>query len=157
MNIDACDPTCLPVGEGSAADDPPPPLEERPSVLVVSPHDEDHVTLSRVFARAAWQIHRSDDLEGAVVCLRQNPISVVLCDCFFERHSWKDLLEQLWQHPNPPALIVACDKADGRLWAEVLNLGGYDVLAKPFSLPEVTWVVVGAHRQWRLRAGIASE
>ena len=38
-------------------------------------------------------------------------------------------------------MIVTSRLADDRLWAEVLNLGGYDVLAKPFDASEVARVV----------------
>jgi DNA-binding response OmpR family regulator len=37
--------------------------------------------------------------------------------------------------------------ADEYLWAEVLNLGGYDLLAKPFRDPEVKRVLAAALRQ----------
>ncbi len=46
---------------------------------------------------------------------------------------------------SPPALIVTSPAAGPRLWAEVLNLGGYDVLAQPFSTEEVLWSVQQAH------------
>jgi hypothetical protein len=41
--------------------------------------------------------------------------------------------------------------ADERLWAEVLNLGGYDVLRAPFQVPEVVEAVKAAIRKWRER------
>ena len=59
------------------------PLKEKPSVLVLSPHEEDHGMLSRVFGYMAWQVQHSYDLDGSGDCLREYPISVVLCDCFF--------------------------------------------------------------------------
>lgn len=37
---------------------------------------------------------------------------------------------------------------DARLWAEALNLGGYDVLAKPFDASEVNRAVDSALRNW---------
>jgi DNA-binding response OmpR family regulator len=46
-------------------------------------------------------------------------------------------------------LIVCSLLADDRLWAEVLNIGGYDVLMKPFLPIEVTRVVRMAARQVR--------
>lgn len=46
--------------------------------------------------------------------------------------------------PNSPRLLVVSRYADERLWAEVLNLGGYDVLLKPFEPMEVTRVVAAA-------------
>lgn len=45
-------------------------------------------------------------------------------------------------------MIVASRLADERLWAEVLNVGGYDLLVKPFEKDEVAWVVGLAFDQW---------
>jgi len=39
--------------------------------------------------------------------------------------------------PFPPKLIVTWRLADERLWAEVLNLGGFDVLGQPLYAREV--------------------
>ena len=38
--------------------------------------------------------------------------------------------------------------ADEHLWAEVLNLGGYDVLAEPFERDEMVRVVTSARRHF---------
>jgi DNA-binding response OmpR family regulator len=50
---------------------------------------------------------------------------------------------------HPPLLLVVSKHADENLWAEVLNLGGYDVLLKPFERAEVVRVVGMAWRYWR--------
>ena len=47
----------------------------------------------------------------------------------------------------PAPLIVGDRLADERLWAKVLNLGGYDLLAKPFNAKEVLHVVSTACRR----------
>jgi len=57
---------------------------------------------------------------------------------------WKDILRKLERTPNPPPLIVTDRLANEALWSEVLNLGGYDVLAKPFEKREVLHVVTMA-------------
>jgi DNA-binding response OmpR family regulator len=46
----------------------------------------------------------------------------------------------------PPPLIVSDRLADERLWAEVLNLGAYDLLAMPFDAKEVLHAVSAARR-----------
>jgi DNA-binding response OmpR family regulator len=46
--------------------------------------------------------------------------------------------------------------ADERLWAEVLNLGAYDLLAKPFDVREVLHAVTTACRRREAQQGIAS-
>ena len=43
-----------------------------------------------------------------------------------------------------PVLIVTSKVADEYLWSEVLNLGGYDVLAQPLDRDEVTRVARSA-------------
>jgi len=63
---------------------------------------------------------------------------VVICEKSLPDGEWKDLLGKT------PRLIVTSHAADEALWAEVLNLGGYDVLAQPFDEQEVRRVVAMA-------------
>jgi hypothetical protein len=65
---------------------------------------------------------------------------VVICERSLPDGDWKDLLGKT------PRLIVTSDAADEALWAEVLNLGGNDVLAQPFDEQEVRRVVAMAGR-----------
>jgi DNA-binding response OmpR family regulator len=50
------------------------------------------------------------------------------------------------QLPHAPRLIVTDRLADEHLWAEVLNLGGHDVLGQPFQVDELLWVLGSAWR-----------
>jgi DNA-binding NtrC family response regulator len=65
---------------------------------------------------------------------------VVICESSLPDGDWKDLLDKT------PRLIVTSPAANEALWAEVLNLGGYDVLAQPFDEQEVRRVVSSAGR-----------
>jgi DNA-binding response OmpR family regulator len=73
---------------------------------------------------------------------------LVLCDEVLPDGNWKDMLLLLQKQPDPNYLIVTSPTADDRLWAEVLNLGAYDVLAKPFHSNEVFRTIGLAWRQW---------
>ncbi|MFB3828373.1 MAG: hypothetical protein ACE15B_16510 [Bryobacteraceae bacterium] len=64
------------------------------------------------------------------------------------KDTWRDLLDQTTRMPHAPVFIVASRLADDALWAEVLNLGGYDVLAKPFDRREVFHVLGHGWRHW---------
>jgi len=55
---------------------------------------------------------------------------------------------------DPPLLIVASRLADEYLWAEALNLGAYDVLAKPFDADEVVRVLRSAWFHKRIKCEI---
>lgn len=65
----------------------------------------------------------------------------MICERDLPDASWTDLLEQAAALPEPPYIIVTSRHADDRLWAEALNLGAYDVLAKPFDAGEVIRIV----------------
>ena len=64
------------------------------------------------------------------------------------------MLEQISLLPDPPLFIVTSRLADERLWAEALNLGAWDVLAKPFEADEVIRIVSIACQHWQDRHGV---
>ncbi|MGA3018400.1 MAG: hypothetical protein ABSF62_14870 [Bryobacteraceae bacterium] len=80
--------------------------------------------------------------------LRRERIPIILCDRDRTADAWKELLEQFDGLSSPPLLIVASRLADERLWAEALNLGAYDVLAKPFETAEVVRIFNLACLRW---------
>jgi hypothetical protein len=55
---------------------------------------------------------------------------------------------------KPPQLIVTSRTADESLWAEVLNIGGYDVMALPFERLEVERVIASASRHFQLPSSV---
>jgi len=72
----------------------------------------------------------------------------VICQCSLPDGDWKDVLSQTAILPDAPRLIVTAPEPDDRLWAEVLNMGGYDVLATPFDTNELIRAVSSAWRSW---------
>jgi DNA-binding response OmpR family regulator len=80
--------------------------------------------------------------------LRRERIPIILCDRDRTADAWKELLEQFDGLSSPPLLIVASRLADDHLWVEALNLGAYDVLAKPFETAEVVRIFNLACLRW---------
>jgi FixJ family two-component response regulator len=74
----------------------------------------------------------------------------VLCERYPGLDTWKDVLAQTTLMPHSPLMVVTYRLADGHLWAEALNLGAYDVLAKPFDATEVTRTLSLAWVHWRI-------
>jgi hypothetical protein len=70
----------------------------------------------------------------------------VICETPLPDGSWKDLLACMARARASSVLVVTSQITDEWLWAEVLNLRGYDVLAQPFDCEEVTRVVRSAVR-----------
>lgn len=125
------------------------------TVLVVSPSLNRALSGILEGASSPLAVVHSPDCERALAHLAASSISVVICETLLPDGSWKDLLEYIAQVGAPSALVVTSKLAGESLWAEVLNLGGYDVLAQPFDREEVTRVVRSAVRAgsdpWRRR------
>ena len=129
----------------------PPGLETAfHTVLSVSPNDEDCASLERIL-KSDWAVIGSATVASALSVLRGIPLPIVICDCDISSGTWGEMLNHLWLFPDPPLLIVASRLADERLWAEALNLGAWDVLAKPFDADEVIRIVTIACQHWQDR------
>src|SRR6266567_4562640 len=112
------------------------PLPETPvAVLLVSAHQTDRTSLQHILARSCWKLQVRTNWRDGLALLRQRRFPVVICDG--TDSDWRSLLCEIADLPDAPKLIVCSRLADERLWAEVLNLGGYDVLATPFDAREV--------------------
>ena len=95
-----------------------------------------------------WQVHLQASVESTMASLRRERIPILLCDRDRTADAWKELLEQFDGLSSPPLLIVASRLADDHLWVEALNLGAYDVLAKPFETAEVVRIFNLACLRW---------
>jgi DNA-binding NtrC family response regulator len=119
------------------------------NVLLVSQFEEDHRQFEGILRRSKWRQHDAYTQSEALDFLRENPTGVVLSEARLPDGSWKNLYAQLLDMPKPPTLIVISRLADEQLWSEVLNLGAYNVLAKPLDASEVFHVVSYAWMLWK--------
>ncbi len=133
----------------------PPPARASPvaetgdAILLVSPHESDGMSLRRIFDSSQSTIRWYPTCDTALAFLREHALGVVIADAELADGYWTDLLEGLSGLACPPHLVVSTPMADERLWAEVLNLGGYDVLLTPFEPDEVLRVSTGAWLAWK--------
>jgi DNA-binding NtrC family response regulator len=118
------------------------------TILSVSPYREDHDYLQGIFGHSSWTVLPASDLTIARRLLHRG-VSVVLCECDLKPGTWIEVLGQAQSLPVAPSVIVTSRLADDRLWAEALNLGAYDVLAKPFERSELLRSVRLAWEHWR--------
>ena len=123
------------------------------AILSISPFEEDHARLQAIIGSASKLVMASD-FSAAKTLLAGRKIFLVLCECDSNPGTWIDWLEYLESLPTPPLLIVTSRLADERLWAEVLNLGAWDVLAKPFDDGEVLRTVQSTLLHYRYSAEV---
>jgi DNA-binding response OmpR family regulator len=114
-------------------------------ILHVTPVEADCSHLRSILRHPNWQLHRIRCCRDARALIHSRLIAIVLCEAILPDGDWKHMLEETRSAPGAPRLIVSSRLADERLWAEVLNLGGWDVLATPFETGEVVRVLFSAY------------
>jgi len=121
------------------------------SALFVGEYEDERSLVREVFRECGWQFFEAPDRRRSTRCLRRHPVHVVIARRDMPDGSWRELLRHLRRLMRPPLLIVTSRTADEHLWAEVLNLGGYDVLAQPFEREEMVRVIASARRHFDYR------
>ena len=116
-------------------------------VLLVSARTEDHDSLRGIFHGSKWELQTAWTTRAGrkVIQHDHREIPVVICQHSLPDGEWKLLLTGLDRVAVRPSLIVSSPLADDRLWAEVLNLGAFDLLlGAPFEPEEVLRVTESA-------------
>ncbi len=133
-----------------------PDLRNVVTILSVTPYEEDQLGLRSIISHSKWKLFGADRLESALAVLREHQVGVVLSEKDLPPHSWTEMLDVVHHFQNSPAVIVTSRTADERLWVEALNLGAYDVLAKPFDRDEVLRSVSLAWLNWNRKYATAT-
>lgn len=116
-------------------------------VLLADRSAADYSAVYTVCDRNRWRLRYASDRQEALAVLAREGFGAVITEPRLHgSESWQVLLEDLANLSCPSMVIVAARVADEALWAEVLNLGGYDVLAMPFDEEEVERVLTAAWR-----------
>ena len=129
----------------------PPTSERKGHLLSISDSPEDHKGLKRMIDHKLWQLMTANTCQTGIRRLEKD-VDVVFCECSLPDGSWKDVLNRIAFMARAPQLVVTSRLADAYLWSEVLNLGGFDVLAKPLAEKEVQQVLAAASR-YRIQSG----
>ena len=116
----------------------------RPRVLFISPHPKDARNLARMLSSMPLTFEHVKDVEQARAKLLENGYGVILTEATLPDGIWLDVLGLARQTSPETEVIVTDPLADARIWSEVLNLGGYDMLAQPFYAPEVQRILSNA-------------
>lgn len=124
--------------------------DSMPSILIVSANHRDRRWLFRALRTSGWTCRTAGSTRCAFDALsRTGSTFLVICEQNLPDGDWKDLLKLATGEMGQPLLIVTSTHADDRLWVEVLNVGGFDLLMKPFDKTELGRVMEMALRQWK--------
>src|SRR5581483_12177241 len=116
----------------------------RSRILFLSGRHEDARRLAQMLEDLPLDLHHAEGIHAAYAMLREVNFDVVLTEAALPDGTWVDALGLARECDRDVPLIVTDPHADARFWAEVLNMGAYDLLAQPFYAPEVQRILLNA-------------
>jgi len=124
----------------------------RVTALLISPDSRDHTLIRQLFSRSNWVLYECRTIEDGLRFLAHHPVPVVITEERLGPADWKAVLAAANSSAKPAKVIVTSHHADSSLWAEVIHLGGYDVLAKPWNERELFHAISQAWLAWKHEA-----
>jgi two-component system, OmpR family, response regulator len=97
--------------------------------------------LTPIFQHKGWDLTATKTLEEALSAIRSTPTPIVIVDRDLAGPDWRPIVRSLAAQSNSPCVILASHVVDDYLLEEVIQHGGYDVIAKPFREQEVTHAI----------------
>jgi DNA-binding NtrC family response regulator len=116
-------------------------------VLFISPDYAEAETLSEMLSPAALRLDHATCLADARRMLGSQTCRAILTEAELPDGVWTDVIDLTYELGVFPAIVVTRRTADDLFWAEVLNLGAYDLLAQPFDGREVCRILANACSQ----------
>lgn len=113
-------------------------------ILFISGCPDDARRLSRMLQSLPLDLDYAETLQQARNMLNRETYQAILTEADLPDATWLDVLETAGNCWGRVPVIVTDPQADSRLWSEVLNRGGYDLLAQPFYGPEVRRILGNA-------------
>lgn len=119
------------------------------NALFVSPFEADHEFMQRFFTRTKWRLYPAETYRKAALWLKSESISVIVTEKELPDGNWRDLLAEASGCPFSPVLVATYRFSEIDNLNQLLELGAYDVLAKPFDETEVSQIISFAWLRWR--------
>ncbi len=115
-----------------------------PGVLFVSPHPQDAGRLIELLGPLSLQLEHVTNFSRARARLKKQRFAVIVTEATLPDGTWRDMVALVAELKCNAEVIVTRPFADPRFWAEVLNLGAYDLIPQPFNEGEVRRIVSNA-------------
>jgi DNA-binding response OmpR family regulator len=80
--------------------------EQTPAVLAASPSPAERVRPRKILPQENWQLYEASDCCEALALLRDQSVSVLLCERDHADGNGQDVLNTTTRLPGPPNLIV---------------------------------------------------
>ena len=130
-------------------------MEKQLTALLVMNHERRSVLAGHLVSLDATVLTAGSCGDAARVLYDEPEVRLVVTDLVLPDGSWFDVLNRVGDARSDAAVVVAARVADERLWTQVLEAGGFDLLVEPYQGREVQRILAAAttpHLHHRLAA-----
>lgn len=125
------------------------PVPAPSNILLASSREEDRIGLRRTLLDPRWTILEAGYWTDALRLAEQVTFSVALCDVELSGMDWREGVRRLRLTRPSPATILLSNVADRYLWEELVSVGAFDVLTRPFRDNEAVSMIEFAYMHWK--------
>lgn len=122
---------------------------EPPAVLIAGGNSDDQRAMQDLLRGSRWRTVVATEWGEALAVVQGSAIPVVLCDRDLPGAEWQQGIASLHRAGVHPEVILLSSVADPYLWNELVQAGGFDVLARPFHRDEALAMIEFAYTHWR--------
>ncbi len=115
-------------------------------LLLASDLDEDYQTLQALLRDTKWSLTRALSWNDVSAFYETTLNPVVLVDRYFQGSNWQSTVTSFLDPAPNGTVILLSDVSDPYLWNELVQQGGFDVLARPFDRAELLRTLAFAQR-----------
>jgi DNA-binding response OmpR family regulator len=119
------------------------------NLLLASADEEDRNGLRRIFSATRWRVVEAGRWAEVLRLTDQDVFPVALCDRELPGMDWRDGVRQLRMGHRSPAIILLSTVADQYLWEELVSVGAFDALTRPFRESQTLAMIEFAHIHWK--------
>ena len=113
------------------------PAEPRLNILALSMSLDDRLLLEQLAKRRDWTLRFTHSPQEGFTLATQSHFEVVLCDRNQYGYPWREVIDRLASISPQSCILLVSPVKEDYLWRDVLQQGGYDVLARPLREPAV--------------------
>ncbi len=132
-------------------------MSSRPKVLIVDDEERFRNTMCKLLKVRGLTACTASSGQEALAELKSNPYDLVILDIRMPEMNGVQLLSEIRKIDSEIEAIIMTGYASVDTAKEIMKLGGYDYLLKPYDIEELMEKIEAAYDRKTARAGLAGK
>jgi FixJ family two-component response regulator len=123
---------------------------QKTPLLIVTSRPADLEELAPILQGTPWELTDASHVEDPLASLKAAAVPILLFDRDTAGASWQVTMQRLVKSRRGACVVLLSNVSDQYLWEEVVQNGGFDLLARPFRREQVLSTLMFAYARCRM-------